>query len=934
MSISNYEYGISGMTCAGCAGQIEKSLIDLPYIAKLSVNFLLSKLYVSIIDEKEENMSEIEEIIYGLDFKITFKNEVIPDENSERLISFQSQMKNEEKINMIKQNLIGIKSISKYNSLSNQSNHKEAYKTKVNQSESLYVFNIIYHPSQITSYDILNNLEKSGIDYEINSKMTIFNTIDKEDKADFNGIEFSFIIFLSFIILLLTIFIKQTFIEDFLIETYLFSKLLSLYIALLSIISFFIIYKYAIDVYISSYHSYIQSNHTGMNTLISIGSIFSLLLSIILVIKYFITESTDKVRKDLIIEIGNSLGTSALVISITTVGKYFEGKAKNYIKDQCSKLIFYEELNFKDLSYRIVKVISKSFSISDNVKTVQPDCVEKNDVVLVKSGDLVLFDSILLNGDCQINEKLNQGYDLISKVQSGAKVRSGSIIISATAKEGKAGLLLVDSVIEKSKFYKQTEMMIKSMTQKLKLEHSIDRIAYYFVPFILIISVLTMITWVFLSIYKDFFNGSISLIQNQDISVFFIVQRGISIIVISCPCAFGLAIPLVTTIMLSQSLKNGILIKNVTLLPEIIKTKAIVFDKTGTLTETIMEVRPEVEIEEKENLIYETIMKIEYSQKHPIGQALYEYSLKRLNRNYTDMKLVEILHIQSKSNGVHGEIISKGEKMNVYIGSIDYITTECDYDFQSNSNSTYEKVIEKIKKENNSISILLINKDIQAIFSINNSSYMRLESKGVIDYLKSEYNIKSYILSGDSNESVRKASQLLGISNNDSVGEAKPEEKHSFLKELLGKHGKVMMVGDGINDCLSLSVSSFGVSFNPNSQLNMLSSEVIVVKEDLSLVISLLEISFYTNLFIWINLFWAFAYNLIMIPMATGFFNEYFFEVSPQLSSFLMFLSDVMIVFNSNLLRFIKFDGFKQKDDLKTKKERRFGYERLSDSVV
>lgn len=201
-----------------------------------------------------------------------------------------------------------------------------------------------------------------------------------------------------------------------------------------------------------------------------------------------------------------------------------------------------------------------------------------------------------------------------------------------------------------------------------------------------------------------------------------------------------------------------------------------------------------------------------------------------------------------------------------------------------------------------------------------------MKQKGVIKYLKNELNIESYILSGDAKESVNQMGKEIEILQKNCYGALEPSTKKNILKQLKENDDSVIMIGDGVNDVLSLSEASFGVSFNANSQLNLISSDIVIVKEDLSLIIALINISKYSYYFIWLNIFWAFFYNILMIPMSSGFLMNYImFDISPQLSSMFMLLSSLLVILNSNFLRFIKFNSYKIEgkyiDELKTRNE-------------
>ena len=486
--------------------------------------------------------------------------------------------------------------------------------------------------------------------------------------------------------------------------------------------------------------------------------------------------------------------------------------------------------------------------------------------------------------------------------------------------------------------FKLTEEMANSINQKLKFQLFIDRIVKYFVPSILFISILTFFIW---SVIKYFFNSKISWI--------YISERSISILVVSCPCAFGLAIPIVTTTSLKIALQYGILVKNLAVLPEIKDTKKVVFDKTGTLTEVITDIN--LEYNSNEFPILHFVELLEKNQLHPVAESLYKYSIrkKKLEENlfFKEIPVEQILTIKSldkneldnykelyknnqiieecngimrHNNGITSKVIYNNKELNVHIGNDQFIFSLGILNV--NEIEDVNKLIKDLNDNKLMLILIVINNKLSGIFTLNTFSNLRAEAKGVISALN-EKNIESYILSGDTEVSVRESGKILNLPEKNLFGYKSAQSKKLVLNDLKNKdQTKVMMIGDGINDCLSLTEASFGISFNANSQLNMISSDIIFLQEDLSLILVLLKISKYTYFFIWLNVFWAFAYNFIMIPFTSGFLNHYInYNISPSMSSLAQLISDIFIVCTASLLRCFKFNEFKADNSLKTRDE-------------
>lgn len=538
-----------------------------------------------------------------------------------------------------------------------------------------------------------------------------------------------------------------------------------------------------------------------------------------------------------------------------------------------------------------------------------------------------------------------------------------------------SNIISVERVFEECMVYKLTEEMTNAINQKLKFQFFIDRIVKYFVPGILLISTSTFIIWF---IIKIFINDKITLV--------YIAERSISILVVSCPCAFGLAIPIVTSTALKIALEYGILVKNLAVLPEIRNTNKVVFDKTGTLTELITDVSLEYNSEKLP--ILHIMELLQRNQNHPIGESLYKYSIrnkvyeinkyfnidnnKDTNINYdnynnniddtleVEENQLEIIKPSQKqiedyanlfkqnpileetegvlrhNNGISSEISYINDKYHVIIGNENFIKS-LNLESNNNTNITDNKIIESLISSNPDVSriinklkqekllsiYLIANNEIQAIFSLNTFANLRNECNGVIEELKSKYNTDSYILSGDSEDSVEEVGKNLNIPISNLYGNKSAQNKKIILNDLKNNDvNKVLMLGDGINDVLSLTEATYGISFNANSQLNMISSDIIFVKEDLTLLIVLLKLSKYTYVFIWINVFWAFFYNICMIPFTSGLLSSLIdYDISPTMSSLAQLFSDCLIVITASCMKLFIFNEFKKRNNMKTRDE-------------
>lgn len=923
----NYEISIGKMTCSNCSNSILKALEELEFVKKASINLMFNKLYLTVSSE-----DELEEVKYTIEEMKYTVNSILPilaKDSKQRLIYLRSN--ESDKIFSTLDKHLGIADVK----------ISDSEKT---ESQDERLVSIFYEPKLLKAHEIKKLLDDKLINYTYTNSLAQKMSHIENVKEQFSTKDFILCGVITAIIFSLNMILSGGKIEEFLVSIWLFTPGLNLHLLICFSLTVVLIVKYGFDIYRKAFVSFYKNYSTGMESLITLGSLSSLLMALIYFISLLVAPSDE--QTDLSLDVTESFGTAALVIGISCLGKFVEEKAKLGIRNKSAGLVYSDEVNFKDQKYTKVTVTNRKFKYKDEI-VLDSGLFEEEDTILLKENQCLLVDSVLLSGEVEINEKINQGYSSFTRKCVGEKIRSGSIISSID--NSKPCIVAVEAVLDESKFYKLIEAMIESMNQKLEFQHFIDKITKYFVPAVVFISVLTFLIWTLIMIFSE----------TTTITIMFIAKRSISILVISCPCAFGLAIPTVTSIAISKAVKHGILLRNLNILPEIKNTKIAIFDKTGTLTEQLKKVDL---IYNNENFpVTEVVQTMESKQSHPIAEALNNYCSKA-NRMKNTEKYVEIrknalreennmssintttsfesslifdktdeseFGMTIYSSGIEANVEVFDSKKNTSISSIYKVLIGNERLFKQKNisiNSEVNNIVVKAK-EVSSIILVAFNEEIVAVFSADTTTNLRNEAKELIPYLEKEFNIKSVILSGDQEEMVKDAGRELNIDPERVYGGKTPEEKRAIINHYKDTVGDVMMVGDGVNDSLSLVESNYGISFNPNSQLNMISGIVVIVKEDLSLIISLLKISKFTFILIWANIFWAFAYNVFMIPLSTGFLSSIInINISPQLSSFFMLLSSLLIIFNSSLLIFVKLDSFKtQSSLLRTRSEIELG---------
>jgi heavy metal translocating P-type ATPase len=856
MEIFKYEISIKGMKCSSCSNKIESTIRNLPNIKTANINLITEKMIV-VVDSKD-TVNKIEETITDMGFK------VVNIEDSDKKSNSSTRV-----LKLFPSNLL------------NPSMFLESVKKVEGVVDVSFVNNVIkveYDKFVIDGTSLVERVRRltdKELEYNNNFILDI-NEINK-DKPILDVFKLLFCLIITALLIVLTMVFPKRVIDD-LNRLYVFPKC-SLYLVIVIALSAVIIILYGFKIYKKSIKIYIKKQIVNMETLITLGSLSAILLCFLNCFRLYINN--DKIDTHSLM-VAHSAEAAATVISIITLGKYIEDCAKNNIKSQMSKMFSDEKLK-KGSNMKKIKPGNKTFTRILEEKDTDAGLVEKDDICLLSNGDFLLVDSVIISGEVEVGQTLSHG-NLQTEIKGkGEKLKSGTEIVNI--KTDKC-VIMVEEVLEDSLLFKLIREMSNSLSQKLKFQHFVDNIIKYFVPLIMIISIIILIIWVIIKYTKK-----------PDLDFSFIFERSISVLVISCPCAFGLAIPMVTTIATNMALKYGILIKNLSILPEIRKTKVFVFDKTGTLTEIVKDVNIEYRSNESTNYpVFEVLAALEKTQKHPIAEALYSFCMKTGESNLNGH--VDITEV--RSNG----IMAKYNGDSILVGNESFM--------QSNSvelrmSGLINDILNRLKEKNLTKVLFTVNKKIDMILSIDTTSEIRKETHGVFEILK----FKKVILSGDSEESVFELGRSLGLGKEDCIGGVDTHRKKEVLQELKS-FGKVLMIGDGINDILSLSEADFGISFNANSSLNLIASDIIFIKEDLSLILSLMKLSKLTYMFIWINIFWAFAYNILMLPTAAGAFHSLNIDMTPTSSSFSMLCSSLLIIITSNLLRLFKLDTFKK----------------------
>ena len=595
---------------------------------------------------------------------------------------------------------------------------------------------------------------------------------------------------------------------------------------------------YGFDILKNGYKNLIHRT-ANMDTLVGIGVISSFLYSVYNMVLLF--NGNNEAIHHLYFE------SVVMVIYFIKLGRYIDGISKDKTKEAIQKL---------------VKITPESATIKINgkEKTVTIDEVHKGDIVISKPGERISVDGEIVEGKAHLDESFITGESKPVSKKIGNKVIAGSINYDGYI-EYRAEKIGKESAISEI-----VKLVLEASNTKAPIAKIADTVSGYFVPIVIVISILTFIIYLILG--YGFESALITFV---------------TILVVACPCSLGLATPLAIVVSEGKCASSGILIKKSEILENAQKVNTIVFDKTGTLTYGTLKI---AEIKNYSNMSDEKLLQlvgsIERKSTHPIGKAFTDYL--KYNK-------LETLQVKEFGNVSGFGIIGRIYEQKFIIGNSKILESY-------NIKNIYEKDEKELAKQGNSIVYVVQNEQIIALIGVND--IVRENSKQVINELNSK-NIDTVMLTGDNKETAEKIAKDIGIT--EVIANVLPNEKTNIIKKLKQENKYVMMCGDGINDSPALATADIGVSVKSGTDIAMDSSDVILTKNDLNSILNLIDISKKTIRIIKQNLFWAFFYNALMIPIAIGILKPIGISISPMVASLAMVFSSVTVILNTLRLK-------------------------------
>jgi len=560
---------------------------------------------------------------------------------------------------------------------------------------------------------------------------------------------------------------------------------------------------------------------------------------------------------DVLIAIGSS---AAFIYSLTgTILFYGEHHVHDYLFYETAAMIITLVLFGNLLEHRSVKQTTTSIAelsrlqVStakkaenhnghEHIVSVNTDQVKVNDILLVNNGDHIPLDGVITSGFVSVNQAMITGESLPVEKTIGDKVTGGTIVVNGNMR------MQVESIATETVLAKIINMVKNAQQSKPAIQKLGDMVSGVFVPVVLLISLTTfLISWLLV-----------------DLPLSNSLMNSVAVLVISCPCAMGLATPTAVMVGIGRAARNGILIKGGSTLEEFAKIKNIVFDKTGTLTTGEFKISAIACVDDVEESEIRTLLfHIEQHSSHPIARSI----VKELQDTVAPMELTNIK--EEKGAGLHATAIN-GDRWSV--GS--------------------HRILNNLTTGKNH-SVYIVKND-KLVATVNLEDSLKSNVKETIAELKS-LGLRTIMVSGDNKEKCEKMATMLGI---DKVySEQLPSQKLKLVEEFV-KEGPTAMVGDGINDAPALARATVGISLGDATQVAIESAQIVLLKKnDLQQLTLALRISKHTLLTIKQNLFWAFFYNVVAIPFAAAGF------LSPMIGALSMAFSDVIVIGNSIRLK-------------------------------
>lgn len=599
---------------------------------------------------------------------------------------------------------------------------------------------------------------------------------------------------------------------------------------------------YGFDIFKAGYKNLINKT-PNMDTLVSIGVLSSFLYSLFGTI--MILNGKVEYVENLYFE------SACIVLFFIKLGRFIDRESKEKTKEAIKDLV----------QITPTKALLKT---KDGEKEVTLDEIKIGDILICKPGMKAAVDGVIISGNSHFDEAFITGESIPVKKDKNDWIVAGSLNIDGYI-EYQAEKIGAQSTISEI-----VRLVVEATNTKAPISKIADKVSGIFVPSIMIIAVLTLIIYL-----------------SMGVSINIALTHFVTVLVVACPCALGLATPLAIVVSEGLCAKNGILVKKSETLENANKVNTIVFDKTGTLTYGNLQISKIYNYSSyNESELLKIVSSIENKSTHPIATAFKK-------DNEFNKQLLEVKEFQNLQ-GLGLSAIINDKKY--YVGNNKIIK-------KLEISNEYEKNEQTLQKHGNSIVYVVEDNKIIALIGV--KDIVRDNAKEVIKKLK-DLNKQVIMLTGDNEITARIVAKELEV--HEVIANVLPKDKTNKIKELINCGKIVMMIGDGINDAPSLATANIGVSISSGTDIANNSADVILMSNNLVSLVHLIKISKKTIRNIKQNLFWAFFYNVCMIPIAIGLLSKWNISMNPMIAGFAMTISSLTVIFNALRLKRIKLE--------------------------
>lgn len=597
----------------------------------------------------------------------------------------------------------------------------------------------------------------------------------------------------------------------------------------------------------------------NMDTLVSLGSASAFVYSTVMLFAMTGADHPEHYLHELYFE------SAAMILALITVGKMLEARSKGKTTDALKSLM---------------KLSPKTATVLKNGKeTVIPiEELKKGDVFIVKSGETIPTDAVVIEGSASVNESSLTGESLPVEKEVGSSVYSATLNTSGYIK------CEATRVGEDTSLSAIIKLVSESAESKAPIAKIADKVSGVFVPIVIGIALITFVVWLLL-----------------DEAVGVALARGISVLVISCPCSLGLATPVAVMVGNGVGAKNGILFKTSAALEAMAKTDIVVLDKTGTITTgspSVTDIVAKQGIDE--NYLLEKAYSLEKKSEHPLAKAVVKYAEER------NVKLFDTSDFKTHAGGgveavCDGKTLVGGNKK--FISKYTVLKSE------------YESIREKLASEGKTPLLFVENGEYIGCIAV--ADVLKSDSVEAVRQMK-KMGLRVVMLTGDNEKTAKAIGKHAEIE--EIISDVLPNGKEEVLRRL-EREGKTVMVGDGINDAPALTRADIGVAIGAGTDVAVDAADVVLMKNSLKDVPAAIRLSRKTLKNIRENLFWAFIYNIVGIPLAAGvFISTLGLELNPMFGALAMSLSSFCVVTNALRLNFV--DVYSTKHDRKRIKKK------------